>query len=75
MTSLLETLVSPSSGGTESCQVVTTDDLQVGSPLDFLRQTLEEEKKFQCRKRRKHSYVLCYLKTNPRILVNRRMAF
>ena len=28
MTRLLETLVSPSSGGTESCQGVTTDDLQ-----------------------------------------------
>ena len=28
VTGLLETLVSPSSGGTESCQGVTTDDLQ-----------------------------------------------
>ena len=28
MTRLLETLVSPTSGGTESCEGVTTDDLQ-----------------------------------------------
>ena len=28
VTSLLETLVSPTSGGTESCEGVTTDDLQ-----------------------------------------------
>ena len=70
VTRLLETLVSPTSGGTESCEGVTTDDLQGWQSMDSQRRTSVAA---QYRRRRRHSCVLCRTKTNPKILVNKRM--
>ena len=71
VTRLLETLVSPTRGGTESCEGVTTDDLRGWQSTGLSEANIGVAPRY--RRRRRHSCVLCRTKTNPKILVNKRM--